>query len=198
MTNRSTNEELQERYEFAAQLIGEGHSKSQIVKTLVQEYDVTPQQARTYKREGAKIFRETIYELGEEVGKKDTTVADAIELEFFVIGDNLKEDRIRAAEDGNWTAVASINKTRLKHLDMARVIDPGSFWAKEEENYCKAVAMENIEENFPSKSLKGYISGQWESNKFPKPTEKEEKEWEKMAKEKNLDITGEVLKDCPF
>ena len=28
--------------------------------------------------------------------------------------------------------------------------------------------------------------------------EKEEKEWEKMAKEKNLDITGEVLKDCPF
>ena len=198
MTNRSTNAELQEKYEFAAQLIGEGHSKSQIVKTLVEKYDVTPQQARTYKKEGAKIFKETIYELGEEVGKKDTTVADAIELEFFVIGDNLKEDRIRAAEDGNWTAVASINKTRLKHLDMARVIDPGSFWAKDEENYHMAVAKENVEENSSSKSLKGYISGQWESNKFPKPTEKEEKEWEKMAKEKNLDITGEVLKDCPF
>lgn len=206
MTNRSTNEELQEKYEFAAQLIGEGHSKSQIVKTLVEKYDVTPQQARTYKREGSKIFRETIYEPKAGAGKKDTTVADAIELEFFVIGDNLKEDRIRAAEDGNWTAVASINKTRLKHLDMARVIDPGSFWAKDEENYQMAVAKENVEENFPSKSLKGYISGQWESNKFPKPTEKEEKEWEKMAKEKNLDITGEVLKegrrvwpkDCPF
>jgi len=197
MTNRSTNEELQERYEFAAQLIGEGHSKSQIVKTLVEKYDVTPQQARTYKREGAKIFRETIYE-PEEGGNNRTTVADAIELEFMVLGDNLKEDCLKAAEAENWTAVASMYKTRLKHIDMARVIDPGSFWAKEEENYCKEVAMENVEENFPSKSLKGYISGQWESNKFPKPTEKEEKEWEKMAKEKNLDITGEVLKDCPF
>ena len=144
MTNRSTNEELQEKYEFAAQLIGEGHSKSQIVKTLVEKYSVTPQQARTYKREGSKIFRETIYEPKVGAGKKDTTVADAIELEFFVIGDNLKEDRIRAAEDGNWTAVASINKTRLKHIDMARVIDPGSFWAKDEENYCVHAARNNI------------------------------------------------------
>ena len=56
MTNRSTNEELQERYEFAAQLIGEGHSKSQIVKTLVKEYKVTPQQARTYKREDQRFL----------------------------------------------------------------------------------------------------------------------------------------------
>ena len=61
MTNRSTNAELQDKYEFAAQLIGEGHSKSQIVKTLVEKYDVTPQQARTYKKEGAKLFKETIY-----------------------------------------------------------------------------------------------------------------------------------------
>ena len=197
MTNRSTNEELQERYEFAAQLIGKGHSRSQIVKTLVEEYGVTPQQARTYKREGAKIFRETIYELEEE-GNNKTTVADAIELDFMVIGDKIKEDCLKAAEDGNWTAVASMHKTHLKHIDMARVIDPGSFWAKEEENYQMAVAKENVEENFPSKSTKGYISGQWESNKFPKPTEKEVKDWEKMAKEKNLDITGKVLKDCPF
>ena len=60
MTNRSTNEELQERYEFAAQLIGRGQSKSLIVEALVEKYGVTPQQARTYKREGAKIFKETI------------------------------------------------------------------------------------------------------------------------------------------
>ena len=177
MTNRSTNEELQEKYEFAAQLIGEGHSKSQIVKTLVEKYSVTPQQARTYKREGSKIFRETIYE-PEEEGNNRTTVADAIELEFFVIGDNLKEDRIRAAEDGNWTAVASINKTRLKHIDMARVIDPESFWAKDEENYCKAVAIENVEEKLPSKRPRGYISGQWESN-TNKPV-------------------SELFKECPF
>ena len=197
MTNRSTNEELQERYEFAAQLIGKGHSRSQIVKTLVEEYDVTPQQARTYKREGTKIFRETIYET-EEGGNNRTTVADAIELDFMVKGDKIKEHILKAAEAENWTAVASMHKTHLKHIDMARVIAPQSFWAKEEENYQMAVAMENVEENLPSKSTKGYISEQWESNKFPKPTDKEEKEWEKMAKEQNLDITGEVLKDCPF
>ena len=177
MTNRSTNEELQERYEFAAQLIGKGHSRSQIVKTLVEEYGVTPQQARTYKREGAKIFRETIYEIGEE-GNNKTTVADAIELDFMVKGDKIKEDILKAAEAENWTAVASMYKTRLKHIDMARVIDPGSFWAKDEENYCKAIAMENVEENFPSKRPKGYISGQWETN-TNKPV-------------------SELLKECPF
>ena len=42
---------------------------------------------------------------------------------------------LKAAEDGNWTAVASMHKTHLKHIDMARVIDPESFWAKDEENY---------------------------------------------------------------
>lgn len=143
MTNRSTNEELQEKYEFAAQLIGKGHSRSQIVKTLVEKYDVTPQQARTYKREGAKIFRETIYE-PEEGGNSRTTVADAIELDFMVIGDKIKEDCLKAAEAENWTAVASMHKTHLKHIDMARVIDPGSFWAKEEENHYRAVANDDI------------------------------------------------------
>ena len=177
MPNRSTNEELQERYEFAAQLIGEGHSKSQIVKALVEKYDVTPQQARTYKREGAKIFRETIYET-EEGGNNRTTVADAIELDFMVKGDKIKEDILKAAEAENWTAVASMHKTHLKHIEMARVIDPESFWAKDEENYCKAVAMENVEEKFPSKRPRGYISGQWESN-TNKPV-------------------SELLKECPF
>ena len=197
MTNRSTNEELQERYEFAAQLIGKGHSRSQIVKTLVEEYDVTPQQARTYKREGTKIFRETIYET-EEGGNNRTTVADAIELDFMVKGDKIKEDILKAAEAENWTAVASMHKTHLKHIDMARVIAPQSFWAKEEENYQMAVAMENVEENLPSKSTKGYISEQWESN----ATEEEIEDWERMAKEKNLDITGmpkyELPHDIPF
>jgi len=197
MTNRSTNAELQERYEFAAQLIGKGHSRSQIVKTLVEEYDVTPQQARTYKREGTKIFRETIYET-EEGGNNRTTVADAIELDFMVKGDKIKEDILKAAEAENWTAVASMHKTHLKHIDMARVIAPQSFWAKEEENYQMAVAMENVEENLPSKSTKGYISEQWETN----ATKEEIEDWEKMAKEKNLDITGlskpDPNDDIPF
>ena len=177
MPNRSTNAELQEKYEFAAQLIGEGHSKSQIVKTLVEEYGVTPQQARTYKREGTKIFRETIYET-EEGGNNRTTVADAIELDFMVKGDKIKEDILKAAEAENWTAVASMHKTHLKHIEMARVIAPESFWAKDEENYCKAVVMENVEENFPSKRPKGYISGQRETN-TNKPV-------------------SELLKECPF
>ena len=61
-----------------------------------------------------------------------------------------------------------------------------------------AVAMENVEENLPSKSTKGYISEQWESN----ATEEEIEDWERMAKEKNLDITGmpkyELTHDIPW
>ena len=193
MTNRSTNEELQERYEFAAQLIGEGHSKSQIVKTLVEKYDVTPQQARTYKKEGAKIFKETIYE--------DGTVADAVELEYFVILDNLKEDRLRAAEDENWTAVASINKTRLKLVDMARTIDPGSSWDKELDDYYVQACKEHIDDKLKPRTGKiprKPISTGWTTN----ATKKEIEDWEKMAKEQNLDITGlpklDPKDDIPF
>jgi len=181
MTNRSTNEELQKKYEFAAQLIGRGQSKSLIVEALVEKYGVTPQQARTYKREGAKIFKETIYE--------DGTVADAVELEYFVILDNLKEDRLRAIDAENLTAVASINKTRLKLVDMARTIDPGSSWDKGLDDYYVQACKEHIDDKLKPRSGKiprKPISTGWETN----ATEEEIEDWEEMAKEKNLDITG--------
>ena len=193
MTNRSTNEELQERYEFAAQLIGRGQSKSLIVEALVEKYGVTPQQARTYKREGAKIFKETIYE--------DGTVADAVELEYFVILDNLKEDRLRAIDAENLTAVASINKTRLKLVDMARTIDPGSSWDKELDDYYVQACKEHIDDKLKPRTGKiprKPISTGWETN----ATEEEIEDWERMAKEKNLDITGmpkyELTHDIPW
>ena len=189
MTNRSTNEELQERYEFAAQLIGRGQSKSLIVEALVEKYGVTPQQARTYKREGAKIFKETIYE--------DGTVADAVELEYFVILDNLKEDRLRAIDAENLTAVASINKTRLKLVDMARTLDPGSSWDKELNDHYVQLCKEHIEDRLKPRSGKiprEPISTGWTTN----ATEEEIKEWEA----KGLDITGlpklDPNDDIPF
>ena len=193
MTNRSTNEELQERYEFAAQLIGRGQSKSLIVEALVEKYGVTPQQARTYKREGAKIFKETIYE--------DGTVADAVELEYFVILDNLKEDRLRAIDAENLTAVASINKTRLKLVDMARTIDPGSSWDKGLDDYYVQACKEHIDDKLKPRSGKiprKPISTGWETN----ATEEEIEDWEEMAKKQNLDITGmpklDPNDDIPF
>ena len=193
MTNRSTNAELQERYEFAAQLIGRGQSKSLIVEALVEKYGVTPQQARNYKREGAKIFKETIYE--------DGTVADAVELEYFVILDNLKEDRLRAIDAENLTAVASINKTRLKLVDMARTIDPGSSWDKGLDDYYVQACKEHIDDKLKPRTGKiprKPISTGWTTN----ATEKEIEDWEKMAKEQNLDITGlpklDPNDDIPF
>ena len=193
MTNRSTNEELQERYEFAAQLIGRGQSKSLIVEALVEKYGVTPQQARTYKREGAKLFKETIYE--------DGTVADAVELEYFVILDNLKEDRLRAIDAENLTAVASINKTRLKLVDMARTIDPGSSWDKGLDDYYVQACKEHIDDKLKPRSGKiprKPISTGWETN----ATEEEIEDWEEMAKKQNLDITGmpklDPNDDIPF
>ena len=190
MTNkRSTNEELQERYEFAAQLIGRGQSKSLIIDALVEKYSVTPQQARTYKKEGTKIFRETMCEEG--------TVAEVVQLEYLVIMNNLKEDRLRAIDDGNLTAVASINKTRLKLIDMSRTIDPGSSWdEKLNEHYVKT-CMEHIDDKLKprkGKIPKESIGTGWTTN----ATEEEIKEWKKQG----LDITGlpklDPKDDIPF
>ena len=193
MTKRSTNEELQERHEFAAQLIGRGQSKSLIVQTLVEKYEVTPQQARTYKKKGAKLFKETIYE--------DGTVADALELEYFVILDNAKEDRLRAIDAENWSAVAKLNQTRLKLIEMGRTIDPGSSWDKELDDYYVQACKEHIADKLKPRSGKiprKPISTGWTTN----ATEKEIEDWEKMAKEKNLDITGlpkpDSNDDIPF
>ena len=77
-----------------------------------------------------------------------------------------------------------VDSSNIKGLDQfqqmveAARLDPESFWAKDEENYCKAVAIENVEEKLPSKRPRGYISGQWESN-TNKPV-------------------SELFKECPF
>ncbi len=190
MTNkRSTNEELQERYEFAAQLWGKGVPDGDIISELIKEYNVTPQQARTYRKEGKKIFLATKCEGG--------TVAEIMNLEYFIINDNLKSDRLRAIEAGNLTAVASINKTRIKLLDMGRAMDPGSTSEMELNNYYVQLCKEHIEDKL--KPRKGKIPREsiktgWTTN----ATEEEIKEWEK----KGLDITGlpklDPKDDIPF
>jgi len=190
MTNkRSTNEELQERYEFAAQLWGKGVPDGDIIAELIKEYNVTPQQARTYRKEGKKIFLATKCEGG--------TVAEIMNLEYFIINDNLKSDRLRAIEAGNLTAVASINKTRIKLLDMGRAMDPGSTSEMELNNYYVQLCKEHIEDKLKPRKGKiprDSINTGWTTN----ATEEEIKKWE----EKGLDITGlpklDDKDDIPF
>ena len=57
MTNyRSTNEEKEQRINYAADQLAKGERSMVIVKKLAKRYSVSPQQARDYVREGRKVL----------------------------------------------------------------------------------------------------------------------------------------------
>jgi len=181
MTNeRATGTEFNQRCELARDLIAASWPNSKVVSYLIDETGKTAQQCRTYAREGRKLFLRDQYDEGE-------TVADAINCEYFVLLNDLKDDRLRAIAKEDWVAVASIDKTRLKHIDMGRAIDPGSTSEMELNNYYVQACREHIDDKLkprkgkiPKESVT--ISTGWMTN----ATEEEIKEWET----KGLDITG--------
>ncbi len=142
MTKRATNEELQDRHELAAYLLSRGQAGSIIVDILSHKYKVTPQQARSYKKAGEQIFKET------RAG--DGTVADAVEMEYFILLDNLKEDRLAAKAADNHSAVASLDATRLKHLDMSVKMSPMSTAEKELNDHYVQLCNDHISEKLGS------------------------------------------------
>ena len=61
MTNfRSTNEEKEQRINYAADQLAKGERSMVIVKKLAKRYSVSPQQARDYVREGRKVLTDSI------------------------------------------------------------------------------------------------------------------------------------------
>jgi len=111
MTTRSTNEQLLERQEEAANLLSEGWPGRHVVKTLAQKYGVSPQQARSYVREGRRL-------LVESVAPQDRAFM------FAQVLACLQQDRMDAKEAGNISAQVGASKAMVNHLKQIAHIDP--------------------------------------------------------------------------
>jgi hypothetical protein len=95
MTARSTNEQLLERQEEAAN----------------EKYGVSPQQARSYVREGRQL-------LVESVAPQDRAFM------FAQVLTCLQQDRMDAKEAGNISAQVGASKAMVNHLKQIAHIDP--------------------------------------------------------------------------
>ena len=108
---RATKEELQARYEEAADLLAEGFPGRVVVKKLAEKFSVTPQQARTYVREGEKLAKEAV------------PVHDRAFL-FAQTFAGLQADRIDARDAGNINAQVGASKQLVQMLKLISDIDP--------------------------------------------------------------------------
>ena len=123
-SKRATKEQLQERNERAANLLSEGHPPQDVVKQLANYYEVSPQQARDYVREGKKLVRESV-----DPDDKTFMICSLI--------DSLKRDRLAAIEKNNLSAAVGADKVLAQVLKLLiqyeRESDPMKMWGEEME-----------------------------------------------------------------
>ena len=110
-TKRSTNDEMDERCEAAANLLAEGWPGHSIVAQLAKKYDVTPQQSRHYVRKGREL-------LVESVGVQNRAAL------FSQIFAGLQMDRMEARHNGNSAAAVGASKAMVQMLSQLGKIDP--------------------------------------------------------------------------
>lgn len=108
---RSTKEEFAYRCEEAADLLAEGYPGRVVVKKLAEKFDVTPQQARTYVREGERLTKDSV------------PVHDRAFL-FAQTFAGLQADRIDARDAGNINAQVGASKQLVQMLKLINDIDP--------------------------------------------------------------------------
>ena len=136
MTNkRSTKEELQERYERAANLLAEGYPSHDVVQRITTIFQVSPQQAREYVREGKKL-------LVQAVDPDDKT---------FMISSlmhNLKQDRLAARANNNFSAAVGADKAMAQVIKLLiqhqREEDPMKMWGEEIEHSFQEYVKEKL------------------------------------------------------
>ena len=109
--SRCTKEEYEQRCEEAADLLSEGFPGRVVVNKLASKFDVTPQQARTYVREGERLAKEAV------------PVHDRAFL-FAQTFAGLQADRIDAREAGNINAQVGASKQLVQMLKLISDIDP--------------------------------------------------------------------------
>lgn len=109
--SRSTQREFQSRCEQACDLLAEGWPGPSVVKKLTVLYNVTPQQAREYVRQGRSI-------LAESIGMENRAAM------FAQVFTGLQQDRMDAREAGNYGAATGASKAMAQLVRSLGDIDP--------------------------------------------------------------------------
>ena len=116
MTNqRATNEEKEQRINYAADQLAKGERSMVIVKKLAKRYSVSPQQARDYVREGRKIL-------------KDSIAPNDRAFIFSKVMSCLEQDRLDARDQENLKEQGKATGGMVKMVGMLTTIDQVGCW----------------------------------------------------------------------
>ena len=116
MTNyRSTNEEKEQRINYAADQLAKGERSMVIVKKLAKRYSVSPQQARDYVREGRKVLTDSI-------APNDRAFI------FSKVMSCLEQDRLDARDQENLKEQGKATGGMVKMVGMLTTIDQVGCW----------------------------------------------------------------------
>ena len=116
MTNfRSTNEEKEQRINYAADQLAKGERSMVIVKKLAKRYSVSPQQARDYVREGRKVLTDSI-------APNDRAFI------FSKVMSCLEQDRLDAREQETLKEQGKATGGMVKMVGMLTTIDQVGCW----------------------------------------------------------------------
>jgi hypothetical protein len=116
MTNqRATNEEKEQRINYAADQLAKGERSMVIVKKLSKRYSVSPQQARDYVREGRKVLTDSI-------APNDRAFI------FSKVMSCLEQDRLDARNQENLKEQGKATGGMVKMVGMLTTIDQVGCW----------------------------------------------------------------------
>ena len=116
MTNqRATNEEKEQRINYAADQLAKGERSMVIVKTLAKRYSVSPQQARDYVREGRKVLTDSI-------APNDRAFI------FSKVMSCLEQDRLDSRDQENLKEQGKATGGMVKMVGMLTTIDQVGCW----------------------------------------------------------------------
>ena len=123
MTNqRATNEEKEQRINYAADQLAKGERSMVIVKKLSKRYSVSPQQARDYVREGRKILTDSI-------APNDRAFI------FSKVMSCLEQDRLDARDQENLKEQGKATGGMVKMVGTLTTIDQVGCWDDAHDSY---------------------------------------------------------------
>ena len=114
-TNRSTNEQIQERVNFAADELAKGKRAMDISKKLASKYNVSIQQARDYVRQAKPILTQSI-------SPNDRAFI------FSKVMSCLEQDRLDARKDENLKDQTKSTAGMVKMVSLLTSIDQVGSW----------------------------------------------------------------------
>ena len=114
-TNRATNEQIQERVNFAADELAKGKRAMDISKKLASKYNVSIQQARDYVRQAKPILTQSI-------SPNDRAFI------FSKVMSCLEQDRLDARKDENLKDQTKSTAGMVKMVSLLTSIDQVGSW----------------------------------------------------------------------